>query len=175
MLNLTSSKLLYEKEDLTFLENLYVYIKTILKEDHNFQIQCECAKLLVVVMKYSSNSKVEEILFYLESYPKSKSYYERRLFLPIFEESLNQFSIEFLKNTFFLNSFISMFINDKANVLTKLFKFIPQIITTVGNSDKKIKPSIQSRMEGLKKTSKIKDQELALVKLIDYIIGIKKV
>jgi len=133
-----------------------------LKEEHNFELQSEYAKMIIVLLKYSSKKLSEVIMKNIDNnYVSSKSYYERRLFIPMFEESLNQFSIEYLKNFYFINVFLDFFNNEKYTILPRLFKVLRSFFLVI-NSDKKIKSIITSRIDSYKK-SKPKEREVVYV------------
>ena len=133
-----------------------------LKEEHNFELQREYAKMIIVLLKYSSKNLSEVIMRNIDNnYVSSMSYYERRLFIPMFEESLNQFSIEYLKNFYFINVFLTFFNNEKYTILPRLFKVLRSFFPLI-NSDKKIKSIITSRIDSYKK-SKTKEREVVYV------------
>ena len=130
------------------------------KNVHNIVLQSTCARLTVYLLKYVSKSCFEDIIsYYDKDIVNTTNFYERRLFIPIFEESLLHFSIEFSKNVFFMNAFIIMFNNCKTICLAKLIKLLPSLYPLIcTDKDKKLKIAILTRIDNIKK-NKCKDKE----------------
>jgi len=142
------------------MEKAYTIVLKNLREEHNFKLQEECAKQIIFLLQHGNNSLRDEIGKLCHEYFTSTNYYERRLFVPMFEEALSLFSIQFIKNSKLLNYYLILLDNDHPLILNKLIRLLPTIYPLI-NSDNVTKSQIMSELKDIKE--KVKDRETTLV------------
>jgi hypothetical protein len=102
---------------------------------------------------------------YMNEIYSSSSYFTKRLYLPFIEEMFEIFSINFLKEIGMIDNVMKIF-NDSSVFIRKLLFYLQHIFLYIEN-DSKLKFTIFSKLEGVRKNS-AKDLELKNVKLIFY-------
>ena len=135
-------------------------VLTNLKEEQNFKLQEECAKQIIFLSKHGNKDLRDEVGKLCFEYFNNNHYYKRRLFIPMFEEAMTIFSMNFLKKSNLLQYYFTLLDNDHPLILNKLIRLLPSIYPLI-NDDDIIKAQIASVLGDIK--DKVKDLETTLV------------
>lgn len=121
------------KEVLLFIINInsLVFKKPWIKEEHlitlkeaafsyvkfpNFNVQQKAVMLLAKILRYTTPVQKQEILSFTGKIQLSTNFYERKLYIFFFDEALENFSINYLKDNEILENYLK-FLDD--NMITK--------------------------------------------------------
>jgi len=135
-------------------------VLTNLKEESNFKLQEECAKQIIFLSKHGNKDLRDEVGKLCFEYFNNNNYYKRRLFIPMFEEAMTIFSMNFLKKSNLLHYYLTLLDKDHPLILNKLIRLLPSIYPLI-NDDSKIKAQIASKLGNIKLI--FKDLETTLV------------
>ena len=95
-------------------------------------------------------------------YANNTNFYERRLFIPMFEEALNLFSINFIKKSLLLQHYFTLLKNNPL-IINRMLKLLPQIYPLIYLNDS-IKIPLQKEISII--IDKVNDHETYSVYLI---------
>jgi hypothetical protein len=136
-----------------------------------YQIQCEAAKLMVKIIRFSKEGLRGEIFKFMENeILSSNNFYIKRLYLIFVEELIKTFSSSFLKDNLIVDNILTFF--EYSNLISysmftcKLLEYL-KIIYPLIEDDSKIKFKIFSKLEGIRKVNRDKDKDSQLKEVIN--------
>lgn len=128
----------------------------------NYQIQQEAIRLCVRLMKYAKENDREEILNFVHiTYFESKNFYNRRLYFNFLEESLEIFSVCYLKEKGIISNLVRFLKNPVDKYLIGKTLELLKICFPFVHKDDKLVFLIFNKLQNLRQTS---DLEIIKVK-----------
>ncbi len=143
------AELLYKGDN--FVDKAFTIVVKNLKEEQNYKLQEECARQIMFMFKHANSLLREDISLLCYEYFNSTNFYNRRLFIPMFEEALDLFSMNFLKKSMLFSYYLDLVNNDHSLILNKLIRLLPRIVPLV-NHDQKVRYKINAAIGDLKGT-----------------------
>lgn len=155
----------YKYNEEKFQEQYFNFIeKSFLNE--NLQIQIICLNIFTKFIKYNFFNKKDQIVNFLQKdYFSSNSYYKRRIYFIFFESCLDHLSLNCIKESKILDTFLQFLNSSNTLSVSKTLKLLPRFYPLIAD-DIRLKFNIMNKLEELRNNLKdnlIKDLELQKV------------